>query len=142
MIERGYIDACILASYYCPELISDDAEKLLLSVRQPVISLLTEIELFAVVSKKIRKKELTKRNAQQIIENYNTHIKEGFYHKISVKTEHYLDSRNILSSLNCSLHTLDTLHLAITISEKIPLITADKKFAKVAKKMQLEVICL
>lgn len=142
MIDKGYIDTCILAAYYCPEPSSEDAEKLLLKVKEPVISLLTEVELFSVISKKNRNGELTKRNAQQIINNYTSHLKDGYYHKLSLKAEYYFNASNLLSSLNCTLHTLDALHLMIAISEKLPLITADKKFANAALKIQAQVFTL
>ncbi len=136
MIDKGYIDTCLLAAYYCPESLSRNAEKLLLTVEQPIISLLTEVELLSVLSKKFRKKELSKRHLQQIATKYMEHIKEGYFHKITVKSEHYTHARDLLGSFNYSLHSLDALHLAIAISEEISLITADLNLAKVAKKIK------
>lgn len=142
MIAKGYIDTCILAAYYCPEPSSEDAEKLLLTVKEPVISLLTEIELFSVIAKKNRNGELSKRNAQQIIKSYTAHVMDGYYHKLPLKAEYYFNASTLLSSLDCSLHTLDALHLMIAISEELPLITVDKKFANAALKAQAQVFTL
>lgn len=138
MIERAYVDTNILAAYYCPEPISENVEKLLLTVKKPIVSLLTEVELFSVINKKIRNKELTKRDAQQIDTTYMNHVKEGYYLKLSLNPEHYTNARNLLNS-SYSLFTLDALHLAIAIAEKIPLLTADKAFGKAAAKMKVTV---
>lgn len=138
MIDKAYIDTSILAAYYCPESISDNVEKLLLSVKKPIISLLTEVELYSVIAKKTRNKELTKRDAHQIQTIYMNHNKEGYYLKLSLNPEHYTNARDLLSSSH-SLFTLDAIHLAIAIAEKIPLLTADKTFGKTATKMNVKV---
>lgn len=138
MIEKAYIDTNILAAYYCPEMLSDKADKLLASVKQPVISVLTEIELMSVISKKCRKKEMTKKDGKRIIENYIAHLREGYYRKVFLKSEHYLYARDKLGSLQYSLHSLDALHLAMVVSECILFITGDKNLFKVAQKNSVE----
>lgn len=135
MIESAYIDTSVLAAYYCPEKISENAEKALLSIKSPLISYLTEVELFSVLSKKCRKKELKKKTAQQILETYKAHINENYYHRITVKSHHYFHASDLLASFNHALHSLDALHLAIAVCESIPFITADINLAKVAKKV-------
>lgn len=138
MIEKGYIDTSLLAAYYYPEPLSDKAEKILQSVKCPVISLLTEVELLSVVSKKIRKKEISRKLADQIFLTYNDHLNEGYYHKVTITSSHFLQAKNLIASFTHTLHSLDSIHLAIAISEKIPLITLDKKLEKVAKKVKFE----
>lgn len=138
MIEKAYVDTCILAAYYCSEQISEDAERLLLSIKEPIISSLTEVELFSVISKKVRKRELKKRDAEKIIENFTVHLKEGYYRQIHLKPEHYLKARNFLESLSYSLHSLDSLHLSIASSESFSLVTADENLAKTAKKLKIQ----
>jgi predicted nucleic acid-binding protein len=142
MIKDCYIDTCVLAAYYCPESMSDQAEKILLTIENPIISLLTEVELFSAISKKFRKNELTKKNAQKIVAIYKAHVKEGYYQKIAIKPEHYLYAQDLLESLNYSLHSLDALHLAIAASENILLLTSDQNLAKVAKKCQTKSLLL
>jgi predicted nucleic acid-binding protein len=136
MIKKGYIDTCLLAAYYCPESLSNKTEDLLQKIEEPVISLLTEVEFFSVISKKIRKKELNKKIAESIITNYTKHLNDGYYQKISLSTTHFINARDILITFNHALHSLDALHLAIAITENIPLITADKNLVKVALKMK------
>lgn len=142
MIRNCYVDTCILAAYYCPEAMSDPAEKILLSVKNPTISLLTEVELFSVISKKYRKKEITKKSAQQIIKAYKEHIKEGYYQTVAITQEHYHYAQKLLESLNYSLHSLDSLHLSIATTENLLLLTSDQNLAKIAKKVKTKNLLL
>ena len=59
-----------------------------------------------------------------------------FVKVVPLKSEHYLYAQDLLGSLNYSLHSLDSLHLAIAASEDILLITADQGLAKAAKKIK------
>lgn len=138
MIEKAYIDTSVLAAYYCPEMLSEGAEKLLLSVKTPFISNLTEIELFSVLSKKYRKKELSKQATKKIIETFKIHTHNNCYQRILVKSEHYSYGSNLLASLEYALHSLDALHLCVAMYEKIPFITADINLVKIAKKIKAE----
>lgn len=142
MIKEGYIDTCILGAYYCSELLSNKAEELITSIEKPIISLLTEVEFLSVLSKKFRKKELTKKATREIISIYSEHVKEGYYKKIVLTSEHFFYARDLLNSLNYSLHSLDSLHLAIATLQKVPLITSDMNLAKVAKKVKTPVLLL
>jgi predicted nucleic acid-binding protein len=142
MIKDCYIDTCVLAAYYCPESMSEQAENILQTIQNPMISLLTEVELFSAISKKFRKNELTKKSAQQIVAMYKAHVKDGYYQKIPIKPEHYLYAQDLLESFNYSLHSLDALHLAIATCEKILLLTSDQNLAKVAKKCQTKSLLL
>ena len=47
-----YVDTSALVAYYCPEPLSEKVETFLMSQTRPIISTLTEIELFSAVSKK------------------------------------------------------------------------------------------
>ena len=53
-----YLDTSILAAYYCPELLSEKVEKIIISAKRPCMSSLTEVELASAISRKIRQKNL------------------------------------------------------------------------------------
>ena len=55
----NYIDTSVLIAYYCPEPISETAEKLILSSKRPCISSLTEVELASALSRNVREKNLS-----------------------------------------------------------------------------------
>jgi uncharacterized protein len=132
--ESAYIDTSILGAYYCPEALSAIAEDSLRGIKTPVISVLSEVEFASLISKKRRLKEINERQAAEILDLFSTHVSEGSYRRVPVTTEHFLQARQLVAAPKISLHTLDALHLAIAITENLPLMTADRDFAKAAKR--------
>jgi uncharacterized protein len=140
--DSAYIDTTVLGAYYCPEALSATAEIALRAIRVPVISLLSEVEFSSLISKKRRLKEINEPQAKAVLDLLATHVAEGSYRRISVTTEHFLKARQLLSASKIALHTLDALHLSLAITEKLPLMTADRDLAKAAKAHESAVILI
>jgi predicted nucleic acid-binding protein len=134
--ESAYIDTSVLGAYYCPELLSTAAEDALRQIKTPVISVLSEVELYSLISRKRRLRELNERQAKDILELFGNHVVDGFFRRISLSTEHFIKARQLVASMDSSLRTLDALHLAAAITESIILLTADRDFAKSAKRFK------
>ena len=134
-----YIDTSVLVAYYCPEVISDQIENILINMSGPAISQLTEVELASAVSRKIREKTLTQGDGNKIISQFNTHIDQKSYAYLPLQPIHYLTARDWITQFNTPLRTLDALHLAIAAKNNIPILTADLKFAKSAKILGVEI---
>jgi uncharacterized protein len=134
--DSAYIDTSVLGAYYCPELLSAAAENALRRIKAPVISSLSEVEFASLISRKRRLKEINERQAQEILDLFSTHVAEGSYRRIAVTTEHFLKARQLIAAPKIALHTLDALHLSIAATENLPLVTADRDFAKAAKRHQ------
>jgi predicted nucleic acid-binding protein len=132
--ESAYIDTSILGAYYCPEPLSAAAENALRKIKTPVISVLSEVELCSLISKKRRLKELPERKAKEILDLFANHVAEGFYRRISLNTEHFVKARQLLASMDSSLRTLDALHLAAALAERLTLVTADREFSRAGKR--------
>lgn len=66
-----------------------------------------------MISRKRRLKELSERQAKQILELFGTHVAEGFYRRLTLTTEHFLKARQLLAAEIGLVHTLDALHLCI-----------------------------
>ena len=136
--DSAYIDTSVLGAYYCPETLSAAAEAAL----QKIISLLSEVEFCSLISRKRRLKEFTERQARQILDLFGAHVAEGFYRRLALTTEHFLKARQLLAAGIGSLHTLDALHLTVALAETLPLMTADRDFAKAAKRHRAPVILI
>jgi uncharacterized protein len=134
--ESAYIDTSVLGAYYCPELLSTAAEDALRQIKTPVISVLSEAELCSLISRKRRLREVNERQAKDILDLFGNHVVEGFFRRISLSTEHFIKARQLVASMDKSLRTLDALHLAAAITESIILLTADRDFAKSAKRFK------
>ena len=114
--------------------LSATAENALRGIKTPIISILSEVEFASLISKKRRLKEINERQAGEILDLFSTHVSDGSYRRIPVTTEHFLKARQLVAAPKISLHTLDALHLAIAITENLPLMTADRDLAKAAKR--------
>jgi predicted nucleic acid-binding protein len=139
-VDSAYIDTSVLGAYYCPEALSTAAENALRRIKAPVISSLSEVEFASLVSKKRRLKEINDAQAQEVLELFSTHVAEGSYRRIAVTTEHFIKARQLISVPKIVLHTLDALHLSIAITENLSLMTADRDFAKAAKRHKSPVV--
>jgi uncharacterized protein len=140
--DSAYIDTSVLGAYYCPEALSAAAENALRRIKTPFISNLTEVEFASLISRKRRLKEIDDVQFQEILDLFSTHVAEGSYRRIAVTTEHFIKARQSISAPKIILHTLDALHLSIASTESLSLMTADRDFAKAAKRHQCPVILI
>jgi len=135
---KAYIDTSVLGAYYCPEPLSAAAEEALRSVEGPVISSLTEVEFFSLVAKKYRLMELSEPKARQILETFTSHVADGYYQRLTLTAEHYAKARSLVGAFTATLHTLDALHFALAMSEKLPILTSDSILAEAARKHKVK----
>ncbi len=134
-----YIDTSVLVAYYCPEPISEQIENILINMSKPAISPLTEVELASAISRKIREKGLTQGDGNKIIYQFNTHIEQKSYTYLPLQSIHYITAKDWITQFNTPLRTIDALHLAIAVKNKIPVLTADIKFAESARILGVEI---
>jgi uncharacterized protein len=132
--EGVYVDTSVLGAYYCPEPSSAAAERALLKLTAPVISVLSEVEFSSLISRKRRLKELSERHAKEILALFESHVAEGFYSRMFLTTAHFLKARQLVGSADGLLCSLDALHLAAAITESLTIMTADRNLAKAAKR--------
>jgi predicted nucleic acid-binding protein len=132
--ESAYIDTSVLGAYYCPELLSAAAEDALRRIEAPVISILSEVEFCSLIAKKRRLKELNQRQAKEVLDLFATPVSEGFYRRMVLTAEHYLNARQLIASMDIKLHTFDALHLSAATAETLTLLTADRDLAAAARR--------
>ena len=128
-----YIDTSVLVAYYCPEPLSEKAEKLLISYLKPAISSLTEVEFFSAVSRKVRKKEINSKDAGRVTARFLAHMDSDNYTYIPIERHHYRLARDWIGMFKIELRTLDAIHLAVASSEGLTLLTSDQRLFKSAK---------
>ncbi len=132
--ESAYVDTSVLGAYYCPEPLSAAAEAALLRLQEPCISPLTEVEFASLIARKRRMRELTERQATEVLRLFGQHVAEGYYRRLSLGAEHFPRARDLIASMASALSTLDALHLSVALSAGIPLLTADRDFARAARR--------
>ena len=84
-----YVDTSVLVAFYCPDPISETAEKLILSSTRPCISSLTEVELASALSRKVREKNLSPDDGNKIFNQFQSHLEQSFYGLTTVEDRHY-----------------------------------------------------
>jgi predicted nucleic acid-binding protein len=132
--DSAYVDTSVLGAYYCPEPLSSAAEAALLNLQEPCISALTEVEFASLIARKRRLKELSEREAGEVLRLFGQHVAEGYYRRLSLGAEHFLRARDLIASMTSALSTLDGLHLSVALAAGIPLLTADRDFARAARR--------
>jgi len=128
-----YVDTSVLVAYYCPEPLSDKAERFLTGHLQPGISVLTELELFSAVSRKVREGGISKRDANRIIATFTSHKDNRLYNYLPIQAHHYTLARDWIALFKLSLKSLDALHLAIASSERLTIVSADRSLLRSAE---------
>lgn len=132
--DTAYVDTSVLGAYYCPESLSGAAEAAVLGLRDPCISPLTEVEFASLVARKRRLKELGVREATEVLRLFGQHVSEGCNRRLPLGTDHFFRARDLISSMASALSTLDALHLSVALSAGIPLLKADRDFARAARR--------
>ena len=137
-----YIDTSVLAAYYCPEALSDRAEEVIISEPMPIISQLTRVELFSAISRKVRE-GMPPEDGNKIIRQFEYHLLEQkLYRQLDIDEHHFVMAANWIAQFNTPLRTLDGLHLAVSCSAHLNLLTADIRLADAARFLGLEVTLL
>ena len=134
-----YADTSIVVAYYCTEEKSHEVEQLITGTEDVAISMLAELEFYSALSRKVREKSITVRDARSISSKFELHLKGNYFTILQIEASHYAIAKNWLSGFDNSLRTLDSLHLAIAFSKNIPIATSDKLLAKSAEAMGVSV---
>jgi len=132
--DSVYVDTSVLGAYYCPEPLSGAAETALLAVPEPCISTLSEVEFTSLIARKRRLRELTDRQSTEVLRLFDQHVTDGRYRRLPLGTEHCFRARALIGSKAIALTSLDGLHVSVALSAGIPLLTADRDFARAARR--------
>jgi len=95
-----YIDTSVIVAYYCPETLSETVEQLIVKIKQPAISHLTEIELTSAISRKIREKNLSQADGNRILTQFKSHIEQEFFRRLSIEYKHFQMGKTWISQFN------------------------------------------
>jgi len=132
--ERFYLDTSALLPYYREEPASEAVERLLGSLRPPVmVSDLTRVEFFSAVARWVRMGELEEWHADTLGNAFEKDIAAGLLSVREVKPSHFRQAERWLSRRRTALRTLDALHLACCWGYGARLITCDTRMHRAAE---------
>jgi predicted nucleic acid-binding protein len=134
-----YIDTSVLVPYYCPEALSQVAERILRGDPHPAVSDLVEVEFFSALARKVRARELLATDARRTGEAFLGHLQAALYTRLPVQRRHYEAARGWLARFTPPLRALDALHLALADAEGLRLATADQNLSRSARNLGVAV---
>ena len=134
-----YIDTSLLVPYYCPEALSQAAERTLRGDPGPAVSDLVEVEFFSALARKVRASEMSAADATRTGKRFLDHLQAGLYARIAVQRRHYEAARGWLARFTPPLRALDALHLALADLEGLRLATADQDLSRSARSLAVAV---
>jgi len=123
----------VLVAYYCPEVLSSQAERALSAQPEPAISGLTEIEFASALGRKTRMREISRRDAERVLSRFAAHLAENLYRRVPTERRHFDLAFRWLRDLEVPLRALDGLHLAVAAAHELEVITADAPMARAAR---------
>ena len=109
---------------------------------KPAISILTEVELFSALSRKVREKGISRKDASRIASKFISHIDNFMYAVTSLEDHHYRLARDCIGLFKLPLKSLDAFHLAIASSENLTIVTSDRSLSNSAKVLGIDAILL
>jgi predicted nucleic acid-binding protein len=132
------VDTSVLVAYYCPEAISPKAEKAIIEDDSPVVSPLSEVEFASAVAKKVRERLISKKSANIILNEFQSHIHQLLFKRIPIEVDHFSLAFNWLVRLEVPLSMLDALHLAAAFKNNLEIVTADRQLSRAASKLSIQ----
>ncbi|MFM2313659.1 MAG: hypothetical protein RLZZ04_2935 [Cyanobacteriota bacterium] len=84
-----YLDTSVIAPFYWSEALSDTVEELLRTQTKPGLSQLVEVELFSALSRRVRMREISQKEARAIANRFQTHLDNDFYLRIPIEPINY-----------------------------------------------------
>jgi len=130
-----YVDTSVLAAYYCPEPLSEQAQRALSEEGERAISSLVELEFVSAVVRKVRSREMRRADAHRILAVFQSHLEQPIYIRLPIDAGHFAKACEWLVTFKVSLQTLDALHMAVAAMQDCSLLTADIALAKACAKV-------
>jgi len=128
-----YLDTSVLTGCYCPEARSAHVQCVLSVFKAPSISPLVEVEFHCAVARKVRAGMMGRSEAVKIFSEFQRHLSEPRFRIIQVQPSDYGLARDWIAQLIAPLRVADAIHLAVTFSNGLRLVTADKALAECAR---------
>lgn len=135
-----YIDTNCLGSYYIEEIHTQKVQSILLSDDSPIVSSLTEVEFHSLLNKKCRMNQLNYEQQKQVIDKFNEHLRAGLFEMLPVTETVFHTARWVLAKTEQPLRTLDSLHLAFSITNRLTLFSTDLVLLDAARDLKVDVV--
>jgi len=135
-----YIDTSCLGAYYIEEVHSQNVQSILLNDESPILSSLTEVEFHSMLNKKLRINQINESQQKRILDKFNEHLRAGLFEMLPLNDSVYHAARWVLSKTVYPIRTLDSLHLAFAITNRLTLFSTDKVLLDAASDLKVDAV--
>lgn len=113
----GFFDTSALAKIYHDEPGADFMRNLIRNSPPPYISNLGVIEMYSVLSNKVRSRVLSGDEAERVRAHFLDDIRRGLFRVVALNRSHFAAAQALLEMYGDTegLRTLDALHLAVAL---------------------------
>lgn len=122
------------------EVHTQKVQSILLTDDSPVISSLTEVEFHSMLYEKQRMHHINGSQQKRIIDKFNGHLRAGLFEMLPITETVFHTARWVLSKTEQPLRTLDSLHLAFSITNQLTLFSTDNVLLVAAKELKVEIV--
>ena len=128
-----YLDTSVLVALYLPERKSEEIQRFVRSLEKAALSSLCEAEFYSAVSRRIRMREIARKDGHRVLSQFQLHMKNRVFESYPVMQKEYNIARDWIGNFGMPLRTLDALHLAVVFANSLDFVTADFACAKSAR---------
>jgi predicted nucleic acid-binding protein len=114
-------------------------ERWIRRLRQPVVSDLAELEVVSAIARKVRDRAMLLADGRRVTGVFLAHLDTGYYARVPVERRHFRLARDWIGGFEVPFRTLDALHLAVCALAGLPLATADRAMARLARAVGVRV---
>jgi predicted nucleic acid-binding protein len=140
MQPKFYLDTSVLISSYLPDVHTAKVLAFLGKNSGFAVSYWSDLEFRGALGVLVRQKLITAEQAEQVLEQYQTHRKDGSYSLVELTSKHFQAALDSFPSFEAPLKSADALHVGIARVEKLKLVTLDEKQARVASQVKVKCI--
>lgn len=93
-----------------------------------------------MLNKKLRMHQIDSSQQKRIIDKFNEHLRAGLFEMLSLNDSVYHTARWVLSKTEYPIRTLDSLHLAFAITNRLTLFSTDKVLLDAAMDLKVDAV--
>jgi predicted nucleic acid-binding protein len=137
-----YVDTSVIVAYLTPEARSYAAQAFMLSAGGVLaISSWSEVELLSALGVKLRTRQLSDAQANDVVDNYSRLVSPHL-HRLAVEDADHRDAALLLNGWHTALRAGDALHLAIAAARGATIYTFDHGLVAAGTVLGIPVILL
>ncbi len=136
----SYIDTSALLKWYIHEPASDEVAAWIQTQSVLAFSRLGWLELRCALNRRVRTGGLAEATAAEALQEFGSDVESGAFTLLPLSDQQALAADELLTQVRTPLRTLDALHLAVAVSQRVgDLATADRVMAVAAESIGLNV---